>query len=151
MPDVSAFGIGGQAAIRMDFTELDKLVAECPERADKIVRQVAFRVERGAKQNVTNMNAVDTGALLNSIYTTTSKSDGFAGASAAAETRLPGSVAGPIPSGHLGQAFVGPCVEHGLYVELGTSRMPARPFLTLSVENERARWESGGEFAEMFK
>lgn len=69
----------------------------------QLLRGTAYRIEADAK----SLAAVDTGALRSSITTT---------------------IAGDGASGSM-TAEIGPTVEHGVYVELGTSRMAAQPYL----------------------
>jgi HK97 gp10 family phage protein len=121
----------------LDMSKLIEIIGALPERADKVVRKTAFEVEAAAKV----LAPVDTGALKNSIYTVTSKSDGFSAAMGAADELRPGSVAGPIPEDpERGQAFVGPCVNYGIYVELGTHKMAAQPYLYPALAQVGGEW-----------
>lgn len=92
----------------VDYSELRKLQADlrgAPQRVGtlggQLVRRTALAVERTAKQRA----PVDTGMLRSSIGTTITGS----GATITAE--------------------IGPTVHYGPYLEFGTRRMPAQPYL----------------------
>jgi HK97 gp10 family phage protein len=77
--------------------------ARVSRRGSAVLRKAAFDVQRGAKTRC----PVDTGNLRSSIST-----DFLGGA------------------GSLGMtATIGPTADYGVYVELGTSRMPPEPYL----------------------
>lgn len=77
-------------------------------RASAVLRKTAYDIEADAKQLIQAYDAVDTGAMLNSVSTT---------------------IAGDGRNGVM-TAEIGPTVEYAIYVHEGTSRMPGRPFLT---------------------
>jgi HK97 gp10 family phage protein len=113
--------------IKVDTTVLDRVIRELPNRVEYVGRKMAFRIEASAKQRA----PVDTGALRASIYTATQKFSGYAGAAAKAKGRA--TEEHPAPSGNV-IAVVGPCVEYSEYVEFGTHKMGAQPYLTPAVE-----------------
>lgn len=78
-------------------------------RAATLLRVAGHSIERDAKASA----PVDTGALRGSISTTTA-GDGRSGSMS---------------------VEVGPTVEYGAYVELGTSRMGAQPYLAPAFDN----------------
>lgn len=87
---------------------------------DKITAELQPRAQKIVKETAyevmgraVNAAPVDTGALKNSIHVE--------------------------ETGAL-SAIVADGVEYGIYNELGTSRMAARPFLTPAVEAVRPRW-----------
>lgn len=102
--------------IRIDMTKCRELRQELKPRGAAIVKKAAFDVEGGAKDRA----PVKTGFLKNSIAT-------------------------EFENGGL-QATIGPAAEYGIYVELGTKRMRARPYLKPAFERVRAgfirAWES---------
>ena len=111
-----------------------------------IGRRIAFEIESEAKQ----LAPVDTSALRNSIYTVTQDEDNYASASAAAKGKR-GDIqteAHPSPTGNI-IANVGPCVEYAEYVELGTSRMAAQPYLTPAVEKVAQKYNDGSAWKEL--
>jgi HK97 gp10 family phage protein len=96
--------------MRIDTSELTALAgdartgaARIGAKASAVVRKAAYDIERGAKAGA----PVDTGALRSSISTSFS-GDGRSGSMS---------------------AEVGPTVEYGVFLELGTSRMGPQPYL----------------------
>lgn len=110
--------------VRVDTRRMNRIVNNLPGNTSRIVRSIAFAVERKAKE----MAPVDTGALRASIYTKTAQ----------AQDSMP-SVPGDanrvdIPDPPTAtSAVVGPSVEYAIDVELGTSRAAAQPFLLPAV------------------
>jgi len=92
-------------SISVDTTKLNEIIAKLPANRDKIVKAVAFEVLREAQQKA----PVDTGALK---------------ANADVNTKYAGD-------GIMSVEFY---QEYAPYVELGTYKMAARPFLTPAVE-----------------
>jgi HK97 gp10 family phage protein len=133
--------------IRLDTTELDRLARALSLNRDQMVRKIAFEVEGVAK----TLAAVDTAAMRNSIYTVTPNEDGYGAASAAAQAANPKAATAPHPAPGVGRAHVGPCVEYAEYVELGTSRMAAQPFLVPAVEQVGQAYNDGSKWQELVK
>ena len=92
-------------SVSVDTTKLNEIIAKLPGNRDKIVKAVAFEVLREAQQKA----PVDTGALK---------------ANADVNTKYAGD-------GIMSVEFY---QEYAPYVELGTYKMAARPFLTPAVE-----------------
>ncbi len=145
----------GSCTVTLDTRELDNLIKKEPERAARIIKSTAFRVESYAKHRA----PVDTGALKNSIYTNLYGQSGIArmalnaarhtvvshrkGKSPSKKTMKKAQAWAdkryiPLPSPKSPyEAIVGPSVEYGIYVEAGTRRMKARPYLGPAVEAAR--------------
>ena len=123
MSDVTTF--------KLDTRELDKIVRNMDGNKNKVGRMLGFELEAEAKKRAPRL----TGAMSNSIYTVTKEHDGYASASGAARQANPDAMtqAHPKPSGNV-LARVGPCVNYAEYVEFGTSRMAAQPYLTPAAE-----------------
>ena len=85
----------------------DEIIAEIKSKMPVILEMLGQAGENNAKFEITAMGAVDTGNLRNSI---THADDGE-------------------------YAYIGTNVEYAPYVELGTLRMPERPFLRNAVQN----------------
>lgn len=112
-----------KARAEVDTRELDRILKGLPGRTIDNNRAIAFRIEAGAKARV----PVDTGALRNSIYTECGGK----------KSGTPGDNPFPSPSGT--DAHVGPSMNYALFVEFGTRRMGAQPYLVPAVrEVERA-------------
>ena len=114
----------------------------------KALRVVGGQGERLAKEKITEMGAVDTGFLRNSIT--------FALAGKEANTQTyhdrkgeqTGSYSGTAPRDEQQgkhSVYIGTNVYYAPYVEYGTSKMVARPFLSQSItQNSR-------ELEQLFK
>jgi hypothetical protein len=108
--------------VKLDTKKLDALTRETPLKAKEIIRSSSFQIEGWAKERVPrdpkrppkNPKIPVTGALRNSINTEIINS-GFTG-------------------------IVSDGVEYGIYQELGTSRIPARPWLVPAVERMAKEW-----------
>lgn len=91
-----------------------------------LVRTAALKIEQQAKIAA----PVDTGFLRNSIYTVTNRESGRPAADAAAQSIRKGASLGPEPTADDDlTAIVAVGAEYGIYVELGTVRAPAQPYL----------------------
>jgi len=149
----NTFTAGQSVVVRVDTKKLDAIMKGDLEKAlQRIVEGAAFDVERLAKIAA----PIDTGAMANSIHATLSwrETGGHTSAVAAARAARPDvgvhpevkPVAGP---GEV-TAIVAAAVEYAGYVEFGTSRMAARPFLRGALNQvkkdfqEAARAELGG-------
>ena len=112
---------------------------------EKCIRKAVLDIEAKAKQNVTDQDAIDTGALRASIYADTRGVNGYAAAEAEARAAAgsPGKRSGK-PHEHFemlpaekagameGIAAVG--AEYALNVEAGTVHVPPRPFWDPAVD-----------------
>jgi HK97 gp10 family phage protein len=93
------------ATIEIKFDRFPEIAAAMPERASAVVRKASFDVEGQAKGRA----PVDTGALKNSI-STEFEDGGLTG-------------------------IIAPHVEYAAYVEYGTKRMSAQPYMTPAAES----------------
>ena len=116
---------------KLDTRELDKIVRNMDGNKNKVGKLLGFELEAEAKKRAPRL----TSAMANSIYTVTKEHDGYANASGAARQANPQAETQPHPkpSGNV-LAHVGPCVNYAEYVEFGTSRMAAQPYLTPAAE-----------------
>jgi HK97 gp10 family phage protein len=132
-------------AIKLDTAELDRIMKNLSINRDQMVRKIAFEVQDAAKQ----LAPVDTSALQNSIYTVTAEADGYGAASGEAKSANGNALTAPHPAPKTGAAHVGPCVDYAEYVELGTSRMAAQPFLVPAVEQVGNAYNDGSKWQEL--
>jgi hypothetical protein len=98
-----------------------------------MVRKAAFDVEAQAKARA----PVDTGFMRNSLYVVTKASSTYSQASS--DTPPPGASLLPEipkPTDDM-TAFVAVGANYGLYVEMGTSRMAAQPYLIPAADMVR--------------
>lgn len=115
---------------------LDDILKKYPDRVIDICEKAAFDIQRKAQIKTPLL----TGALRNSAYTKTKKSNGFSSAVKAALGIRP--EAGIVPDPDLDDsqhivAIVGFSVEYAIYQELGTKYMAARPFLVPAFDEVR--------------
>ena len=130
--------------IKLDTRELDRIAKKLDISTEAVVRRFAFQVEAEAKAAA----PVDTGALRNSIYTTTQHGQGTQpGDRGDADTYEL-----PKPEGKV-LAIVGPSVSYALAVELPgvTRKWAGKPYLTPAVEHVSRRYNDGTEWKEIVK
>lgn len=111
-------------SVTVNTTRLNRIIHNVDGDVADVIATIAFAVERLAKENA----PVDTGALRASIYTKTK-----AGGRQPTQSEGAVYVDIPEPENEL-EAIVGPTVEYGVFVELGSNRSPAQPYLLPAVE-----------------
>lgn len=89
---------------------------------------IGMTAEGHAKRKITDYPAVDTGRLRNSITFALSGEKANAPTYTDSEKKTY-TYDGTAPDDKENAVYVGTNVEYGSFVELGTSKMPARPFL----------------------
>lgn len=126
--------------MKLDTREADRILQVLDKNKKELGKLIAFEIEGEAKRRAVRA----TGAMSNSIYTVTQDYDGYGqasnsatGANNKAETQPH-----PKPAGNV-IANVGPAVIYAEYVELGTSRMSAQPFLVPAAESVFNKFNSG--------
>jgi HK97 gp10 family phage protein len=126
-------------AVKIDTAICDKILAGLGAKADKIVRETAFRIQDKAARQA----PIDTGALRSSIYSKTSKGNDYQKAVSAALDKNPeaSAMSDDLPDVKEGTAFVAVPMEYALFQELGTKNMAAHPYLVPAAESERADFE----------
>ncbi len=86
---------------RITHNRFPELIAKLPGAASAIVAKTAHNIQIDAKLNLIDKRAVDTGTLLNSIQADIKEF----------------------------YAEVGPATDYAYFVEFGTRKMPARPYM----------------------
>lgn len=109
----------GVGGIKIDTRVLDRITAEMRPKVAAIIEEHGFAIASEAAQNA----PVDTGALRNSITS---------------ESQMTGELQFTVQDG----------VEYGIFVELGTSKMAAQPFLIPALEHWRTPFYNA--FQELF-
>ena len=109
---------------RLDTTRLDRLLATLPRAVEELVEASCRRVEHTAKLVV----PVRTGATQRSIHC--EPFDNVSGLFPPSGWRGRGEFVG----------HIGPTTPWSLFLEFGTCKMSARPFITPAIEQERARF-----------
>jgi hypothetical protein len=133
--------------LNLDTSRLDALRSQLGINTEQLLRALAFALEAQIKIN--NV-PYDTGAMVNSVYTNTEGHDGYGAAASAANAQNPGVETSPIPApeGKI-VATVGVGVNYAIFVELGTSKMGARPFFLAPCEAMRRRFNDGKTWREI--
>jgi HK97 gp10 family phage protein len=125
--------------IVIDTKEVDRVAAALGKNRDAIVRIIGFDIESASKQ----LAAVDTSAMRNSIYTETPEGNTFNAAESKAKGANQKAETIQHPKPEKGFVNVGPSVNYAVFVELGTSRQSAQPFLTPAAESVAQKFNSG--------
>lgn len=111
-------------SVEIDTSRLNRIIRRVDGNMGDVIATIAFAIERLAKIKA----PVDTGALRSSIYTKL-KSGGHQ------PDQRDGVVYVDIPEPESElEAVVGPTVEYGIWLELGTGHMAAQPYLLPAVE-----------------
>ena len=103
--------------VTTDTRHLDRIIANLDDNNNEFLRYLAFSVEAKAKMK----SPVLTGANRNSIYTNTGNTIAPAGSDFA------------LPDPPKNVVRVGPSMEYSMYLETGTRRMAAQPYLAPAV------------------
>jgi len=151
--------IQGTRTVRVKLDEFNLLGPGARRGIILGITEAAFAIEQRAKYGVVEQDAVDTGALMNSIYTQSALSDGrdAAVAAAAMASTTKGKHSGKphdepftdhlAEEEHKGEgltAKVGVAAEYGIYIEDGTpsGSVTPRPFLGPAAESVRGKLAS---------
>jgi len=113
--------------LKMDMEikmELDADWAKFGGKLQNVIEIAARHIESDAKDRLRNWPAVDTGATLNSTQSRRQDTQGLVWR-------------------------VGPATEYAPFIEFGTWKMRARPFMIPAAEKERPRVEQA--ITELFK
>lgn len=120
-------------AVKLDTRILDKLTVELRPKVKAAVDKSAFRVESKAKQG----SPLKTGANRNSGYTNTGNGSNYSQSASSAKSANPGAVVdSEIQPPDDMTDIVGFSMEYSLWLEIGTGKMAARPYLVPAVESE---------------
>ena len=123
----------------IDTKEVDRVMKALGMSRDAIVRTIGFDIESAAKQNA----PVDTSAMRNSIYTETPDGNTFDVSSSNALSKNPKVTTIQHPKPEKGFVNVGPSVNYAEFVEFGTSKQSAQPYLVPAAESVSQKFNSG--------
>ncbi|MFA5153248.1 MAG: HK97-gp10 family putative phage morphogenesis protein [Clostridia bacterium] len=123
----------------IDTKEVDRVMKALGMSRDAIIRTIGFDIESAAKQ----LAPVDTSAMRNSIYTETPDGNTFDVASSNALSKNPKVTTIQHPKPEKGFVNVGPSVNYAEFVEFGTSKQSAQPYLVPAAESVSQKFNSG--------
>lgn len=115
-------------SVKLDTRKLDSIMKNLPKAILEVEEKIGQEVVTVAKQ----LAPVDEGTLQASIYMRAPDKNERPNVSAES-----GVFDLPAPKDKL-SVVVGPSVGHGIYQELGTSEMPAQPYITPAVAKVRS-------------
>lgn len=105
-------------SFRLDKDNTELILNACRQQRARAFEIIGQKAESNAKAEITAKKAIDTGRLRNSI---THQVDS---------------------SAFVNKVIVGTNVEYGKYVELGTYKMTARPFIKPSIQDHISEYQS---------
>jgi hypothetical protein len=117
----------------LDTKVLDELARTLDKRTERVLAMAAFELESEAKMVADAWPARDTGAMISSIGVAGAGGDAEKAASQAASDN-PDAEITTLPKPEKGAFHIGPQVNYAPYVEYGTYKMGARPFLQPAFE-----------------
>lgn len=129
---------------KITVDKFDEVLGASERLRDKLAAALAFALQEEAQTNIQAVGAIDTGAMLNSVYTETAASRGqreqaISRAKSIGGHDVPIGEATAIPGP--GQAKVALAVAYAVYVEMGVENafnrgivIPGRPFLMPASE-----------------
>lgn len=114
------------------FNHFDQIAEQFHTAMSQVVKKTAFDLQANAQ----TLAPVDTGNLRSSIYTKTSDGDQYPGGGSAAP------IDNQVPGVDDMTAYVAVGAQYGIYLEMGTTRMPAHPYLAPAAEAVRPAFEA---------
>ncbi len=126
--------LGGFGKFITVYNVLPEVGERMLQTLDQIVRKAAFDIEAKAKAKA----PVDTGFLKSSIYVETAHGSTYGKAGGEGNGEMLPEVEPPKKY----QAIVAVGASYGVFIEFGTSRMPAQPYLTPAAEEVRPEFEA---------
>lgn len=128
--------------IRIVYDHFPRISREAAQKAQNVVDKTAFDIQATSQQNIQTMDAIDTGAMVNSAYTVTSKGSAYSEAvSAALELNPDAGIVSEVSDLKKLQAAVAYAVLYAIYVHWGARGLAGRPFLLQAVEAHRQRFK----------
>ncbi len=115
------------------FNHFGNIADALPHVLGQVVRKTAFDCAGNIQGFIRSNGQVDTGFMLNSVYTVTDEGSTYAG----------GADALPEVSGaDLTTAYVAVAASYAIFQNYGTRYMPGRPFFEPGVEKTRPEFEA---------
>ena len=107
----------------------DEVLKGLSDAVERALTRIGLSAEGYAKKALTAQKAVDTGLLRNSITFAISGGEANISNYKADRGDGAGSYSGSAPDGKDKAVYIGTNVEYAAYVELGTTRTKAKPYL----------------------
>lgn len=112
-----------------DFNHFGDVADALPDIVDQIIRKIALDAEAGYKELIQANGQIDTGNMLNSCYSVTSKGSTYQDSPL---NTAPPALPGPR------SAYAGIAADYAAYQNYGTVSQPARPFFEPTNEQVQA-------------
>ena len=119
---------GTRINVEVNTDGLNRILRNLPGNKRDSVRAVGFALEARIKVEIQHQGLIDTGSHVNSVYT---KERG-GGAGLPSVTNDAGRVDMPTPENDF-TVHVGPTMGYSYFLEFGTTKMAARPYLVPAV------------------
>lgn len=132
MSDAIEIDVRGLEALQADLRRLDKQFGG--DAVSNALYAGALVLEGQAKMKCERMGAVDTGFLVNSIFSTGLRATTVDAARAESFQRASDRGFLDAPPRRENYAYVSIGAAYGIYVEMGTHKMAARPFMRKTVD-----------------
>lgn len=104
-----------------------------------VLEALGLEAQGNAIDEITSMEAVDTGRLRNSITWATATGQGLPNQQGGEAAKPEDYKLSGTPEED--KVYIGTNVEYGPYIELGTSKMAARPFLKSAIMNYQKKYK----------
>ncbi len=116
------------------FNHYAQLATAFHEACKQIVIKTAHDCQANIQAHIRANGQIDTGFMVNSVYTVTSEGSSYSGGTdALPEVQAPENDT---------TAYVGVAASYGYWQNYGTTRLPARPFFEPGIEETRASFEA---------
>ena len=130
--------------MKISFKSHKKEALEAFDQAsDRAMMICGGKAESYAKQNLRDNDSVDTGLLRNSVTFARGGKKANIDSYSANKGGASGSYSGNAPSDGIGEktVYIGTNVEYAPFVELGTVRSTAKPYLRPAAENHSEEYK----------
>jgi len=112
-------------------SHVNEVQDELKRRISVISEAVGLQAEGYAIKEITDMGAVDTGRLRNSITFVTENAQGSPNTQSGAKAKTEDYAPHGVPA--MGEVYIGTNVEYAQYIELGARGRAPRPFLKNAI------------------